>query len=101
MTVDRSQVNLELGQVVATPAALKAFETAGENPGIFLERHRRGYWGDVCPEDFLANERALKDGSRLLSVYKLRDGTKVWIMTEAIGDDGHRASTCVLLPEDY
>jgi hypothetical protein len=28
-----------LGQIVATPGALEAFEQAGESPGGFLRRH--------------------------------------------------------------
>jgi len=35
-------------------------------------------------------------GDRLLSAYRLRDGSKVWIITEA-----DRSSTCILLPEEY
>ena len=42
------------------------------------------------------NDRALVNGSRLLSVYTLANGLKVWILTE-----GDRSSTTVLLPEEY
>jgi hypothetical protein len=90
-----------LGQVVATPAVLKAFERTGETPQTFLSRHARGDWGTVSAEDARANTRALKDGSRIFSAYKLKDGQKFWIITEAVGDDDCRASTCVLLPDDY
>jgi len=58
--------------------------------------HVVGEWGDLQPEDIRANERALKDGSRLLNAYHLRDGTKIWIWTEA-----DRSSTCVMLPSEY
>ena len=41
--------------------------------------------------------QALKDGSRLLSAYILKDGkTKIWVITEA-----DRSVTTVLLPDDY
>ncbi len=46
--------------------------------------------------DRLENERSLKDDFRLLSAYRLSDGTKIWIVTEA-----DRASTTILLPEEY
>ena len=59
-------------------------------------RHACGDWGTVCPDDALANDEALEEGERLLSAYKLRDGTKVWIITEA-----DRSSTCILLPDEY
>ncbi len=85
-----------LGQVVATPGALHAFARGEENYLPFLMRHARGDWGEVCPEDSDANNEAHEHGGRLFSAYKLRDGTKIWIITEA-----DRSSTCILLPEDY
>ena len=40
-------------------------------------------------------------GSRLLSAYRTLRGEKLWIITEAVGEDGRRASSCLLLPEEY
>ena len=85
-----------LGQVVATPGALHAFAAAEEHYLSYLMRHAGGDWGAVCPEDARANDDAREDGERLLSAYRLRDGTKLWIITEA-----DRSSTCILLPEEY
>ncbi|MBZ5509076.1 MAG: hypothetical protein LAO78_26760 [Acidobacteriia bacterium] len=85
-----------LGKLVATPAALAACEANGKNPFKFIFRHAKGDWGDLSVEDIRANERAAEDGSRLLSAYHLRDGTKIWVITEA-----DRSSTCILLPEEY
>jgi hypothetical protein len=83
-----------LGAVVATPAAIETFTQ--EEIRDAIRRHASGDWGDVTPEDRKANEQALRDGSRLFSVYRFPDGRKLWIITEA-----DRSSTCVLLPEDY
>ncbi|MHB1422633.1 MAG: DUF7192 family protein [Gemmataceae bacterium] len=44
---------------------------------------------------------AVRDGSRILSAYRTLQGEKLWIITEAEGDDGRRGSTCILLPEKY
>ena len=80
-----------LGQTVVTRTALavlSALDIAGA-----LYRHQRGDWGEVGKEDAQANERALKQGERLLSVYKTADGTKFWIITE-----WDRSLTTVLLP---
>jgi hypothetical protein len=85
-----------LGQVVATPAALVAFEESGEEPTAYLHRHNRADWGDVDEHDSVENELSLKRGFRLLSAYTLRSGVKVWIITEA-----DRSSTTILLPEEY
>jgi hypothetical protein len=58
--------------------------------------HLTGDWGDLDDEDWATNDRALKDGSRILSQYTLSTGTKFWIITDA----GHDITT-FLLPEEY
>lgn len=57
--------------------------------------------GALYDDDHRANEMSLMDGSRILSSFRLKTGVKVWVLTEAVGDDGKRASTCLLLPEEY
>ena len=91
----------ELGQVVATPGALDALEQSGQSPSEFLKRHLQLEQGDLCAEDHELNEAALKDGSRILSAYKTSKGVKLWVITEAENDDGHRSATTLLLPEEY
>lgn len=90
-----------LGSLVATPAALKAIADSGQTPLDFLSRHVRGDWGDADAEDWKLNDAAVKAGERILSAYKTTAGERIWIITEATGDDGRRASTCILLPEEY
>ena len=85
-----------LGQIVATPGALAAFQNTGESPQDFLRRHAGGDWGTVGPEDWKANDDSLRDGLRLLSAYRLKDGTALWVITES-----DRSATTILLPEDY
>jgi len=85
-----------LGHVVATPGALRAIAGAGHAPQEFLNRHTQGDWGELDEHDRRENERSLKDECRLLSAYRLRDGTKIWIITEA-----DRSATTILLPEEY
>lgn len=84
----------ELGQVVSTPGALEALTR--EEIGKALARHHRGDWGEVDRHDWQANEASLKEGSRLLSVYRSEKGETFWVITEA-----DRSSTCVLLPSEY
>jgi hypothetical protein len=85
-----------LGQVVATPGALEAMKESGESPAVFLDRHVRGDWGEVCEDDRRLNDEALSDGSRLLSLYTTGDGAKLWVITAA-----DRSSTTILLPSEY
>ena len=63
---------------------------------VLLARHLSGDWGEVCAEDAKENEFSLEHGFRLLSAYVLRDGTKVWIITEA-----DRSATTILLFSEY
>jgi hypothetical protein len=85
-----------LGQLVATPGALAAAQQSGDNLACFIRRHVRGDWGELCPEDVQENEFSLQNGLRLLSAYRLKDNTKIWVITEA-----DRSVTTMLLPEEY
>jgi hypothetical protein len=90
------------GQVVATPGALEAMRASGQSPQVFLGAHLEGFWGgELDEEDRRLNDEALTDGSRLLSAYRTLRGIKLWVITEAVDDDGRRNSTCLLLPEEY
>ena len=90
----KTKRNFALGRVVATPNALAAI--CREDMETALARHAAGDWGEVGPEDWQENELSLKEGFRLFSVYRDRNGVKFWIITEA-----DRSATTVLLPEDY
>ena len=86
-----SPISFSLGALVATPNALQQIDNASVLDG--LRRHARGVWGTICQEDKDANDLALRDGTRLLSAYAAKDGTKFWIITEA-----ERSATTVLRP---
>ena len=92
----------ELGRCVATQASLALIRDCGEEPETFLARHAWGDWGELDDEDKRANERAVKNGSRLLSCYRLaRSGCQVvaghvWVITEA-----DRSATTLSLPSEY
>jgi hypothetical protein len=85
-----------LGLVVATPGALAAITAFGQRPQEFLDRHIAGDWGELDEEDRQENELSVANGFRILSAYRLRDDTRIWIITEA-----DRSSTTILLPEEY
>jgi hypothetical protein len=86
-------VRFPLGRIVATPGALATF--GHEGCFLLLARHASCDWGEVDGHDRRQNERALRDGARLLSAYDTEAG-RCWIITEA-----DRSSTCVLLPSEY
>lgn len=99
--MSHTSAKFEPGQQVATPGALRAIHQSGESLLRLMSRHLSGDWGDLDADDKKANDAALEDGSRIFSSYVLKSDEKVWIITEAVGDDGKRASTCVLLPDEY
>jgi hypothetical protein len=94
-------MKFSLGQVVATPGALEALAAAGQTPEFFLEQHVAGNWGDVDNEDKNANDHALIDGGRLLSAYRTLRNVRIWIITEAVDDNGKRSATTLLKPSEY
>ena len=65
-----------LGQIVATPGALAAFERAKQPPTCFLARHAIGDWGELEPTDVAENKYSLIHGFRLLSSYQTDAGEK-------------------------
>ena len=83
-----------LGQLVATTNA--ANEIPQEEIDKAIKRHASGDWGDLCDEDRATNEYGLRNGERLMSVYKTDSGIPFWIITER-----DRSVTTVLLPRDY
>ena len=90
-----------LGQCVATPGALAAITEAGQTPDEFICRHANCDWGEVPTEDKQANDDALKDGSRILSAFTLKNGVKIWIITEAADEKDHREATTIIRADEY
>jgi hypothetical protein len=90
-----------LGQILATPGALAALAEARSNPVLWILRHAAGDWGQLDACDVKANAEALRHGSRILSSYVLPTGVKIWIITEAMDDEGNREATTILLPAEY
>lgn len=83
-----------LGQLFATPGVLAEVPTTDISAA--LARHSMGDWGELCQEDIDENNRALEEGSRLLSAYRSTTKVKFWIITE-----WDRSVTTVLLPSEY
>lgn len=88
------KMKFPLGCPVSTPGALETLHP--EDIYRCLLRHAQGDWGDCGEEDRQENELALEQGFRLFSVYRDRNGTKFWIITEA-----DRSATTILLPSEY
>lgn len=93
---EQAPAKFPFGEVVATPGAAAALQAAAGRPLTYLRRHAQGDWGELDAEDRAENEFSLTNGLRLLSAYNLKDGTRIWIITEA-----DRSVTTILLPSEY
>jgi hypothetical protein len=86
----------ELGHCVVT----EGVAALGVDIKPYLARHAAGDWGALCVEDRRANDRAVKEGTRILSAYDLplEDGetARIWLITES-----DRSITTALLSAEY
>ncbi len=94
--LNESKVLFPLGNVYLTIGAREALEESNQSASEFLAKHSIGNWGNVCKEDAEENDFSVREGFRILSVYKTEKGEKIWVITEAC-----RSSTTVLLPSEY
>lgn len=97
-SLDPSESQFALGQLVATPAALALLDELNLNLFDLVRRHQC-LDSDVCAEDAKANRAAVTYGGRVLSSFHLASGRSdatLWLITES-----DRSSTCALLPEEY
>jgi len=67
---------------------------------------RNGDWGELGVEDWDQNVQTCKqaDGGQLLGIYKLPDGSRIWILTvgyarQTLGHD--YCYTTILFPDEY
>jgi hypothetical protein len=88
-------ITVILGALVMTGTAFGTLHREDVKVAL-LRRHARGDWGELCRQDWEANERALFENDRLFSVYHDRSGQKFYIITEH-----DRSLTTILLSEDY
>ena len=86
--------HFSLGRLVITANADADLHPADVRAA--LQRHAGGDWGEIEADDAAENELSLREGFRLLSVYRDRYQKRFYIITEA-----DRSVTTVLLPEDY
>lgn len=92
----------ELGQLVATPGAIELSEQHGVSILELVCRHASGDFGDLCNDDKQLNLEAIQDGSRVMSSYIVGElNDRLWIITEAKGEDGVRVATTALRPDEY
>jgi hypothetical protein len=91
----------QVGQCCATHGALGALEDNNQHAIVFISRHQSGDWGDLDADDKARNEAALipnADGEcdRIFSAYHLKDGQKIYVITE-----WDRSRTTIMRWDEY
>lgn len=89
-----------LGAVYCVPAVAAFLAAHARTPAELLAFHARGEWGVLSDADAAANDRAVEDGSRILSCFAVEE-RQVFVITDAADADGVRSATCLLFAEDY
>lgn len=101
MDIDR----FEPGVLVVTPGIANARERGIINVAALSKRHFSGDYGDIEDDDKRANERIIKDGSRIVSGYDTNAGKVIIADAESertvLPDyvEGYRAFTIMLSSE--
>lgn len=88
----------DLGSLVMTRGVHDKFESDFNFMKFVMDsfaRYRKGDWGNLSKEDIQQNERALKDGLRLIGSYD-NGPDRIWIITE-----WDRSVTTILFPYEY
>lgn len=97
--------NFGLGEVIATPTVWMLIDTNADFSlftTLCLSRYIAGDWGDISDEDKSLNDKAVKEGDRIIASYLIPQEVegicedRIWISTE-----GDRSLTMLLFPGDY
>lgn len=90
----------ESGRLVCTTGIMEAMQGSiafSHFVSQSVQLYLNADWGSTCPEDWEANDAAIRNGSRILAVYTSEELSQtIWIITEA-----NRHYTTILLPEEY
>lgn len=89
---------LNIGKLVMTVGikdAADGSKTYSNELVSCVERYISYDWGDLCEDDKVSNQEALRNGNRILGAYNTSKG-KVYIITEC-----DRSVTTVLFASEY
>lgn len=89
---------MNIGRLVATRSVSDLMDEKKEfrsDVNTALSQYLHNDWGVTCKEDSELNDRAVKDGERVLASYDTIEG-KIWIITE-----WDRSYTTILFPSEY
>ena len=71
------------GIVSVTAKAMETLARNGKTPSEFINRHKRGDFGDIDICDIMVNTVNIRTGAIILSSYRLPKGGRLWVETSA------------------
>jgi hypothetical protein len=81
---------------MATQHFLDKCKELQQDPYEFLRRHLACDWSEMTTEDRDSNEAAITYEDRIFSGYDLKDGTRMFVITE-----WDRSYTTLMLADEY
>ena len=72
--------SFSLGEIRVAQSARR--RTRSNDVQSALQRHSRGDWGVVSPEEWATNDANVVAGHRLLSAYQAASGYRFWVITD-------------------
>lgn len=92
-TEDRYRPVVEVEVVYATHSAMARLPWYVMLDAVAF--HSAGDWGEVSPQQWLANDRAVASGGRIRSGHRSHDALKFWVVSE-----GKPRRATITMPED-
>lgn len=77
-----SRVLVPLGVVTLTPRTVMVLTTREVDLLEFLDRHQSGDWGEAADGYRAENEQSLRDGGRVISIYRVGGRPRLIVRTE-------------------
>lgn len=91
----------DLGMTVGTPAAIKLLDELQILPAKYFRHHAQGTWGRLNASDRAKNDAAIIDGGPIVSSYAIKGSQGIFVITDAINEDGIRLSTRIILKSEH
>jgi hypothetical protein len=87
----------DVGTICFSRRALGVLGGTGIHPLELIKRHESGDWGAVTPEEWVENDRAVRDGHHgIASFYRFARALDLWVVT-----DTGRSRTRILLGDEW
>ncbi len=102
-------MKIQIGKVYATKGVsgdIEQNKKFREFINISINRHINKDFGEMEEEDIESNKKAINNGNRIFSSYKIdenlnNENEKLWIITEAENENKERKYTTILYPKEY